>query len=81
MSIPTPKGSKANSKVGPPDRITVSMRASAAQLRAFYADALKKYSWRAAGSCWEREHPSTKKPQSLCLEASNNTAVINITEK
>jgi len=81
MSIPTPKGSKANSKVGPPDRITVSMRASAAQLRAFYADALKKYSWRAAGNCWEREHPSTKKTQSLCIDASNNSAVLNISEK
>jgi len=81
MSIPTPKGSKAVPKIGPPDRITVSMRASAAQLRGFYADALKKYNWRAAGNCFEREHPSTKKTQSLCIDASNNSAVLNITEK
>src|SRR5438105_4528796 len=33
MAIPTPKGSKAEVKAGPPDRITVSMKASAAELR------------------------------------------------
>jgi imidazolonepropionase-like amidohydrolase len=81
MSLPVPKGGKAESKPGPPDRITVSMRASAAQLRAFYKDALAKYSWKAAGNCWERQHPSNKKTETLCLEAANNSAVIQITEK
>jgi imidazolonepropionase-like amidohydrolase len=81
MSIPMPRGSKFDAKPGPPDRITVSMRASAADLREFYRDALPVYNWKAAGNCWERAHPSTKKGQSLCIEASNNSAVIQITEK
>jgi hypothetical protein len=81
MSIPMPRGSKFQSKSGPPDRITVSMRASAADLREFYREALPKYSWTAAGNCWERAHPSTKKGQSLCIETSANSAVIQITEK
>jgi hypothetical protein len=81
MSVPVPKGGKFTLKAGPPDTITVSMRASAADLREFYADALPKYSWKAAGGCWERNHPSTKKPQSLCVQASNNSAVIQISEK
>jgi imidazolonepropionase-like amidohydrolase len=81
MSIPTPKGAKFEVKPGPPDRISISARVSAAQFREFYRDILPKYSWRPAGACWERDHPSSKKPQSLCLEASNNSAVIQITEK
>ncbi len=81
MSIPTPKGSKFEAKAGPPDRITVSMKATGQQFRAFYADILPKYSWRASGSCWEREHPTSKKTETLCIEASNNSAVIQITEK
>src|SRR5438105_166208 len=35
MAVPTPKGSTADIKAGPPDRITVAMRASAAELRKF----------------------------------------------
>jgi hypothetical protein len=81
MSIPVPKGGKGDVKAGPPDTITVSMRASAADLKGFYADALPKYSWKAAGGCFEREHPRTKKPQTLCVQASNNSAVLQITEK
>jgi len=81
MAVPTPRGSKADVKAGPPDRITISFKASAGDLREFYAAALTKYSWKPAGSCWEREHPSSKKSETLCLEASNNTAVIQITEK
>ena len=81
MSLPVPKGGKAEPKSGPPDRITVSMRASAAELRAFYKDALAKYNWKVAGNCWELEHPRSKKTETLCLEASNNSAVIQITEK
>jgi hypothetical protein len=81
MPIPTPKGSKAEVKVGPPDRITVSMKASAAELREFYARALPTYKWTAAGNCWQKEHPSSHKPQTLCVEAANNSAVIQISEK
>jgi imidazolonepropionase-like amidohydrolase len=81
LSVPTPKYSRAETKSGPPDRISVSMKASAAELRAFYTAALPKYSWKVAGNCWEREHPSSKKTESLCLEASNNSAVIQISEK
>jgi hypothetical protein len=81
MSIPVPKGGKGEGKAGPPDRISVSARASAAQFRDFYKDALPKYGWKAAGNCWERDHPSSKKNETLCLEAGNNSAVIQITEK
>jgi imidazolonepropionase-like amidohydrolase len=81
MPVPTPRGSKADVKAGPPDRITLQMKASASDLREFYAAALVKYSWKPAGSCWEREHPSSKKSETLCVEASNNSAVIQITEK
>ena len=81
MSVPTPKGSKADVKAGPPDKISVSMKAAGPELRQFYAAALPKYSWRAAGNCWEREHPSSKKSETLCIDASNNSAVITITEK
>jgi hypothetical protein len=81
MSVPTPKGSKPDVKAGPPDKISVSMKATGPELRQFYAAALPKYSWKAAGNCWEREHPSSKKSETLCIEASNNSAVITITEK
>jgi imidazolonepropionase-like amidohydrolase len=81
MPIPTPKGSKAEVKVGPPDRITVSMKASAAELREFYARALPTYKWTAAGNCWAKEHPNSHKPQTLCIDAGNNSAVIQISEK
>src|SRR5262245_41231925 len=81
MSVPVPKGGKADVKAGPPDRITVSMRASAAELREFYAKALPTYRWSAAGNCWVREHPSSKKSETLCLEAASNSAVIQISEK
>jgi hypothetical protein len=81
MSVPVPKGGRADVKTGPPDRVTVSMRASAAQLRKFYVEALPKYSWKTAGNCWEREHPRSKKMETLCLESSNNSAVLQVTEK
>src|SRR5581483_3494397 len=45
MAVPTPKGSKAEIKAGPPDRITVNMKASAAELKEFYAKALPTYKW------------------------------------
>jgi imidazolonepropionase-like amidohydrolase len=81
MSIPTPKGSKADVKVGPPDRIAISMRASAAELREFYAKALPTYKWAPAGNCWSREHPLSHKAETLCVEAANNSATVQITEK
>lgn len=81
MAVPTPKSSKVDTRVGPPDRIAVSMRASAAQLRKFYAEALPAYSWKASGSCWERQQPGTNKGQQLCVETAANSAAITITEK
>jgi hypothetical protein len=77
LAIPVPKDSKADAKAGPPDKITVSMRASAADLRGFYGAALAAYKWNAAGNCWEYASPSRR----LCLEAGNNSAVITITDK
>jgi imidazolonepropionase-like amidohydrolase len=81
MAVPTPKGSKADIKAGPPDRITVSMRASAAELHEFYAKALPTYKWSAAGNCWQRQHPISNKGETLCVESANNSAAIQITEK
>jgi hypothetical protein len=81
VPIPTPKGSKADVKAGPPASVTVSMRASAADLTEFYKTALPKYNWAAAGGCWERTSPVSKKVQSACLNAAANSAVIQISEK
>ncbi len=81
MAVPTPKGSKTDIKAGPPDRITVAMRASAADLREFYSKALPAYKWSAAGNCWQRQHPASNKAETLCVEPANNSAVIQITEK
>jgi imidazolonepropionase-like amidohydrolase len=81
MAVPTPKGSKADIKAGPPDRITVSMRATAAELKEFYAKALPTYKWSAAGNCWQRQHPVSNKGETLCVESANNSAAIQITEK
>src|SRR2546422_3174127 len=73
MAVPTPKGSKADIKAGPPDRITVAMRASAADLRDFYSKALPAYKWSAAGNCWQRQHPASNKAETLCVEPANNS--------
>jgi imidazolonepropionase-like amidohydrolase len=86
LSVPTPKYSKSDIKPGPPDRITVSMqaspvKASAAELRAFYSKALPRYRWTPAGSCWEKKHPTSSKTETLCVETNSNVAVIQITEK
>ena len=81
MAVPTPKGSKAEVKPGPPDRITVTMKATGAEWRAFYSDALRVYKWSAAGNCWQRQHPASNKSETLCVEPSNTGAVIQITEK
>jgi hypothetical protein len=81
MAVPTPKGSHADIKPGPPDRITVSMKATATELRDFYAKALPTYKWSAAGNCWQRQHPLSNKGETLCVEPANNSAAIQITEK
>jgi imidazolonepropionase-like amidohydrolase len=81
LPIPTPKGSKADVKPGPPASVTVSFKASAADLREFYVKALPKYRWQAAGNCWERTNPVSNKLQSVCLDASANSAVLQISEK
>jgi hypothetical protein len=81
MAIPTPKGSKFETKAGPPDRITISMRATAAELREFYSKVLPAYKWNSAGNCFERQHPASNKSETLCVESANNSAVIQITEK
>ena len=81
MAVPIPKGAKPEIKAGPPDRIAVSMRASAAELREFYTKALPAYRWSAAGNCWQRQHPASNKSETLCVESANNSAVIQITEK
>src|SRR5215471_11654436 len=73
VPIPTPLHSKA-SKSG--DRVTVSMAASAAELKDFYAKVLPSaYGWTPAGSCFEK---SSKK---ACVEASNGSAAITVTDK
>jgi imidazolonepropionase-like amidohydrolase len=82
MAVPTPKGSKADIKPGPPDRITVSMKgASASELHEFYAKALPTYKWNASGNCWQRQNPISNKGETLCVESANNSAAIQITEK
>jgi hypothetical protein len=81
VPIPTPKGSKADVKAGPPASVTVSMKASAAELHEFYSKALPKYKWAAAGNCWERTNPVSNKIQSACLNTAANSAVIQISEK
>src|SRR5262245_5635980 len=75
VSIPVPKDSKVDVK--PPDQIAVSIKASAADLKDFYAKLLPVYKWTAAGNCWEKQTPSRR----VCVEASNNLAVVTVTEK
>jgi len=75
VSILVPKDSKVDVK--PPDHISVSIKASAADLRDFYAKLLPVYKWTAAGNCWEKQTPSRR----VCVEASNNLAVVTVTEK
>src|SRR5207247_1584633 len=66
LSVPTPLHSTFDLKIGPPDRVTVSLKgASAAQLRGFYREVLPAYKWTPAGNCWEKESPS-KKTETLC---------------
>jgi imidazolonepropionase-like amidohydrolase len=77
VAIPVPKDSKVDVRTGPPDKVTVSLKASAADLRDFWAKLLPVYKWTAAGNCFERENPGRR----LCIEASANLAVLTITDK
>jgi imidazolonepropionase-like amidohydrolase len=82
MAVPTPKGATTSVTVGPPDRITVGLRASAADLRQFYTAALPRYRWQAQGNCWERTHPISNRTQVLCADTSTaNRVVLQITER
>jgi imidazolonepropionase-like amidohydrolase len=77
QAIPIPLEAKADAKAGPPDKVTVSVKASAADIRGFYAEGLAAYKWTQAGNCWEKESPARR----LCLDASANSAVITINDK
>lgn len=82
MPIPMPKGSTADVKAGPPDRITVSLKATGKELSDFYSKALPRYRWQpAAGGCFERQHPISNKTETLCVQPGNNSIVLQITEK
>jgi imidazolonepropionase-like amidohydrolase len=80
LTIQTPRRSKATTAPGgPPYRVTVSIQASGADLRAFYADVLAVGKWSVAGNCWERAHPlQAGKRFRLCAEPSPNQIVLNI---
>jgi imidazolonepropionase-like amidohydrolase len=75
VAIPTPKDSKV--AVAGPDKFNVSIKASAADLRDFYAKVLPHYKWTAAGSCWDHEGPS----RHVCVDAGANSAAVTVTEK
>lgn len=81
MAIPTPKYSTFKNQPGPPAKVTVTGKATAAEWTAFYSAALAKYGWKAAGSCFEKKNIVSSKTNSLCIEASSGTAVITIAEK
>ncbi len=81
LAVPTPKYSTHRDKIGPPHQITVSGKATAAEFREFYTAALSRGGWVAAGNCFEKKNVVTGKTNSLCIDASNGTAVINIVEK
>ena len=80
MAIPAPYGSKSSVQAGPPDRVTVNYKGSAAEWRAFYTAALAR-GWTAAGNCWERKHPINGKTENLCVEPGAASAAIQITER
>jgi hypothetical protein len=74
VPIPVPKDSRVDVKG---DKVNVSIKASAADLKDFYAKLLAVYKWSPAGNCWEKETPSRR----LCVETGNNSAVVTVTEK
>jgi hypothetical protein len=75
VAIPTPKDSKVEVKGA--DRFTVSIKASAADLRDFYAKVLPRYKWTVAGNCWEHDGPSRR----VCVDTAANSAAVTVTEK
>jgi imidazolonepropionase-like amidohydrolase len=78
LTIQTPKRSKATASSGPPYRVTVSLQATGAQLREFYAKVLPPR-WTPSGECWERAHPLQEgKKFRLCAEPSANQIILNI---
>jgi hypothetical protein len=77
VPVPTPLDSRTEVKAGPPDKVTVTIKASAGDLKEFYAQALKAYKWTSAGGCYEKESPARK----LCVETNGSGAVITITDK
>ena len=73
VPIPTPLHSKFT-KSG--DRVTVSMAANAADLKDFYAKVLPSaYGFTPAGNCFE------KNGKKACVEASNGSATVTVTDK
>src|SRR5215475_230354 len=73
-AIPTPLHSKPSTSG---DRVAVSMGgASAADLKDFYAKVLTNgYKWTPAGNCFE------KNGKKACVEASNGSATVTVTDK
>ena len=80
-SVPVPKYAKATSKIGPPHVVTVSYKASAAELKQFYTEALAAGGWKPAGDCFEKTSAIAKKTANLCVATGSGTATITITEK
>jgi imidazolonepropionase-like amidohydrolase len=73
VPIPTPADSKASTSG---DHVIVTYKASAADLKDFYAKVLTNgYKFTAAGNCFER---AGKK---ACVEATNGTATVTVTDK
>ncbi len=74
VAIPTPLHSKPSTSG---DRVAVSMGgASAADLKDFYVKVLTgPYKWTPAGNCFE------KNGKKACIEASNGSATVTVTDK
>jgi len=79
LAIPTPKHS--TSKLAG-NVVTVNMPGAAgSDLKAFFSEAMPKYNWKAAGNCFEKVAPVSKKTNSACVDGSGATATVTITEK
>jgi hypothetical protein len=79
MVIPIPKHS--TSKLAG-NVVTVNMpTATGSDLKTFFSEAMTEYKWKAAGNCFEKQHPVTKKTNAACVDGSGTTATVTITEK
>jgi len=79
LVIPIPRHS--NSKLTG-NVVTVNMpQATANDLKEFFTAAMTEYKWKAAGNCFEKAAPVTKKTNSACVDASGSSAKVTITEK